>query len=257
MFLRRNKFRTRVLTERASTCPVKGKHDPLFNTWTLASTVAELSEILANNSKDYDVVILDRGFFDSLCWFNWMRSKSFIDEENYESTRAYISMRRWRSAVDLIYVFLVSPEESIRREQANLMTQKTGSIMQPKILESIRTVIESTLKENSTMFRNMEKIDTTEKEITKVNFEVTKRALETLARNITESIAYIPKSSLRDGLPIAFHLSEASIEEPTPSYESRDAVENSDDKVQLIPIVVVTNPEKSKSCSSKKEEERR
>jgi predicted ATPase len=33
LFLRRNKFRTRVLTERASVCPVEDKFDPNFNIW--------------------------------------------------------------------------------------------------------------------------------------------------------------------------------------------------------------------------------
>jgi len=246
MFLRRNKFRTRILTERASTCPIIGKHDPLFNTWTMASTVIELSEIIANNSKDYDVIILDRGFFDSLCWFNWMRSKNFIDDNNYEATCTFLKMRRWRSVIDLVYVFLVSPEESISREQSNLLTKKTGSIMQPKILESIKDAIQTTVKENPNMYRNLEEIDTTRIEITQVNYEVTNRALQILSETITESIAYIPRSSLCEKLPTAFRFSKANIKELEPSYEARTVVEESEDKVQLIPIVVITNPERSR-----------
>lgn len=34
IFLRRNGFRTKVLTERASVCPIPNKFDPVFNVWT-------------------------------------------------------------------------------------------------------------------------------------------------------------------------------------------------------------------------------
>ena len=37
LFLRRNKFRTKILTERASVCPVLNKYDPHFNIWTVSS----------------------------------------------------------------------------------------------------------------------------------------------------------------------------------------------------------------------------
>ena len=78
MFLRRNGFRVKVLVERASVCPVGNKYDPLFNVWTICSALAELSETISNSPKDYDVVILDRGLFDALCWFEWQAARHYL-----------------------------------------------------------------------------------------------------------------------------------------------------------------------------------
>ena len=64
-FLKRNGFSTTVLTERASVCPVSNKKDPLFNIWTLTSTVAEIVDNL--DSKKTDIIIADRAVFDALC----------------------------------------------------------------------------------------------------------------------------------------------------------------------------------------------
>jgi predicted ATPase len=89
LFLRRNKFRTRVQSERASVCPVRKKYDPYYNFWTVTSAVAELSEVLSNHSKDYDVVMMDRGIFDALCWFKWLLSKNHIDEHNFKSVECF------------------------------------------------------------------------------------------------------------------------------------------------------------------------
>jgi hypothetical protein len=70
IFLRRNNFNTKVLTERASVCPIENKFDPLFNVWNGCAGINQLSEIVSNRPRDYDVIIMDRGFYDSLCWFD-------------------------------------------------------------------------------------------------------------------------------------------------------------------------------------------
>ncbi len=70
LFLKRNHFRVKVLTERASICPIKNKFDPNFNIWTGCQALSELARIMSNDSKEYDIVIMDRGLFDAVCWFN-------------------------------------------------------------------------------------------------------------------------------------------------------------------------------------------
>src|SRR6266542_4300921 len=104
IFLKRNGFKVRVLTERASVCPVNNKFDPNFNVWTGCSALAELVQVVSNDSKKVDVVILDRGVFDAVCWFHWQRSHSYLDEHHYELFRDFFFAERWVSKIDIVYI---------------------------------------------------------------------------------------------------------------------------------------------------------
>ena len=156
LFLRRNNFRTKVLTERASVCPITDKYDPSFNIWTVCSAIAELVEVLSNNSKDYDAVILDRGIFDALCWFNWLKESDRLDAENFTSLETFLAMNKWRSVIDLIYVFTATPEVSLKREYASLLTRKLGSIMCDEALTSYKSCVEKVSKKYSKTFQGIE-----------------------------------------------------------------------------------------------------
>lgn len=85
IFLRRNGFRTKILTERASVCPIPNKFDPIFNVWTGCAALNQLMDTLANNALKLDVIIMDRGFFDALCWFEWQREQGFLRTQDFDS----------------------------------------------------------------------------------------------------------------------------------------------------------------------------
>ena len=65
LFLKRNGFSVRIIQERAGVCPVTDKQNPMFNLWTACSSLAGMIGILENKNEITDVVILDRGIFDS------------------------------------------------------------------------------------------------------------------------------------------------------------------------------------------------
>lgn len=74
IFLKRNGFKTVVLTERASVCPISDKQSPVFNVWTCSATINEINEKMdkANSGgESIDVILCDRGIFDALCWCKW------------------------------------------------------------------------------------------------------------------------------------------------------------------------------------------
>ncbi len=241
LFLRRNKFRTKVLTERASVCPVKKKYDPYFNIWTVCSAVASLSEILSNNSKDYDVVILDRGIFDAICWFSWLLKEEHFDEKNYKSIMSFLTMNRWRSVIDLIYVFTANPQVSLEREYANLLTRKMGSIMHPEILESYNETISEIVSCYESKFKKVEQIDTSSKGINEVNYLVTKHILDILKINTSERVGFFNSSELDKEFPRCFEFSELNLNSLSLNFKARPEVEYDINKLQPIPIVVITN----------------
>jgi predicted NUDIX family phosphoesterase len=251
LFLRRNNFRTKVLTERASVCPVTNKYDPYFNFWTVSGCIAELSEVMSNRSKDFDIVLVDRGIFDAICWFTWLLKQKHFDRKNYNAVINFLTMSRWRSIIDLVYTFIARPDVSLNREYANLLTRKTGSIMKTEILESYKDVLNQTIENFKGMFRRVEYFDTSEKELNDVNYEVTKNILNILHDSTSERIGYFNRSNLDQELPDNFAFSHLKRYKRL-KFDFRHKVEENPEQVQPIPISVITNKERNKILVVKK-----
>lgn len=252
LFFRRNNFRTRVLSERASVCPVRNKYDPYFNIWTVTSAIAELSEVLSNHSKDYDIVIMDRGIFDALCWFNWLLVRDHLDESTFNSLEKFLIMSRWRSVIDLVYVFTAMPQTSLEREFANLLTRKTGSIMHPDILASYKQTIDESKEKYSTTFKQIECIDTSEPSLNDVNYAVTNSILNILYDNTAERIGYLDRISIPESRERYFQYSDIESLPLVLKFDVRKKVESDSSKLQPIPILVITNKQRTKVYVVKK-----
>lgn len=254
MFLRRNNFKVKVLVERASVCPVNSKYDPLFNIWTVCSAIAELSEIVSNAPKDYDVVILDRGIFDALCWFEWQCIHHYLDKDSLERITQFLTMKRWRAAIDIVLVFQAVSETSIDREYAALLTRKRGSIMREPILESYRKAIDMTVVKYKDQFRDIQIIDTTKKDQNTVSFEVTKLILETLQSTTAEAVGHIPlaKFSGRDFSGVVEFSTEVLPQGDCVEFAPRPVVEENTLAVQPLPILVITDKSRTRVLTAKK-----
>lgn len=255
IFLKRNGFKTAVLTERASICPISDKQSPAFNVWTCTSTINEINERIdtANISVEngVDVIICDRGIFDALCWFRWLESKEKMSEDEYKVLAEFSMLYRWQKNIDLVYVFLATPEESIKREYANLLTDKRGSIMREDILSEYSAAVMNTLKEYEDDFRATHIIDTTNRNQNDVGYEVTEKTLLTLKEMLMEKIGYIPKTDLLfQGGACYFNSIHDQFEHI--EYGLRDVIEISSDYVQPIAIAVILSKDKKKILCVKK-----
>lgn len=257
IFLKRNGFRTAVLTERASVCPISDKQSPIFNVWTCSATINEINEKMdmANVSSDpennLDVIICDRGIFDALCWFRWLKNRNKMNEYEYNILTQFALLNRWQKNIDLVYIFITTPEESINREYANLLTDKRGSIMKEDILYQYGEAVNQTLFEYKKAFRANYIIDTTEQSQNDVSYEVTEKTLKTLKDMLMEKIGYINCSNLviREGLN-KFSLIQNSLE--TIQYGLRDEVEADLSLIQPIAIAVITSLDEKKIFCVKK-----
>lgn len=254
MFLRRNDFRVKILVERASVCPVNSKYDPLFNIWTVCSALAELSEILSNSSKEYDVVIMDRGLFDALCWFDWLHEHQHLDGDSLDRIEKFLSMKRWRSAIDLVLVFVAKSDTSIDREYASLLTRKRGSIMREPTLDSYLEAIYRTVETGRSHFRRVEVFDTTHKDQNTVSYDVTKQLLGILLDATAESVGYIALDKFADkpfsGI-VDFSMDILPAGDCV-EFSARILVEADKGAVQPIPIVVITDKQHARVLAAKK-----
>lgn len=253
IFIKRNGFKTQVLTERASICPIPNKHDPFFNIWTFSASIAEMTEKLSLGIDSVDVIIADRGIFDSLSWFQWQRSKRYIDSDNYKSIKDFLTMKMWRRYIDVIYVFKVEPQISMEREYAYLLTRKTGTIMNKKILNEYNKALDKSTRESSRLFKRIEEVDTSKHSQNEVSSMVTSTILSTLKDLLVEKIGYFENHYKE--LNLSYGVNEISNigRYSKFKFSDRNIVEDSH-YIQPIPIAVLTNKSRDEVLVLKKQE---
>ena len=144
-FLKRCGFRTDVMVERASVCPIRDKKHANFNIWTLCTTLAQILEKTQNppRSDDPQILFLDRGLFDAICWLTMMEKLSRIRQEDRETIQRFLSIDDWRKRVSAVFMMLTSPSDAMIREQSVLpVVGDGGSIMNTEILQQVKAVSE-------------------------------------------------------------------------------------------------------------------
>lgn len=255
LFLKRNGFSVQIVQERASICPVSDKQSPMFNLWTACMSLAGLIGTLENKNNQVDVLILDRGIFDALCWFEWLASNSKMEEEQKKYIEQFLLMNEFVSCIDIVFAFSVQPSISIEREYATLLTDKLGTIMNTKVLGEYLSALEDTFENKSKYFHKVVKIDTSNKNQDEVGKEVTESTLEILKNLLMERIGYFPKNddliSILTKKTVSFHSEIASLL-PKIEFDLRNNVENNDCLLQPLPVAIITNLSNDKILVIKK-----
>lgn len=252
LFLKRNGFSTRLLTERAGVCPITDKFNPLFNIWTSNSAIAELSAAFAEHGNNLDVIICDRGIYDALCWFEWLLEHDHLKLKDYEALTQYITTDRLRSMIDLVYVFKARPEVAMKREYAHLLTNRHGSIMNTDVLREFNQSIENAEHKYRTAFRCVKTIDTSDLDQNEVSYQVTETVLQTLNDLLVERIGYFKRSDLSQYEDKQYWYFSDFNSIPKLNYMFRNNVEDDPKLVQPVPIVVLTDAERKHVLVAKK-----
>lgn len=255
LFLKRNGFKVKTIQERASVCPVSDKLSPMFNIWTACMSLSGMVGVLEDKTNCMDVLILDRGIFDALCWFNWLVTKGKMEKDQLAIVENFLLMDDLVKPIDIVFSFTADPETSIEREYTHLLTDRLGSIMNEAVLTEYKNSVIETQNAKSSFFHKIFVIDTTAKNQDDVGKEVTEKTLESLNDLLVEKVAVIKKTNkltelLNAGGVIEFDKLEGCI--GNLEYINRDDAEKSDKYIQPIPIAVITDKEKKKVFVIKK-----
>lgn len=255
LFLKRNGFTVQVVQERASVCPVSDKQSPMFNLWTSCMSLAGLIGTLENKSNSTDVLILDRGVFDALCWFEWLVSTSKMEESQRKTIENFLLMEEIVKSIDIVFAFSVEPNISIEREYANLLTDKIGTIMNETVLNEYLDAMKRTIQQKQLYFHSVFEIDTSKKTQDDVGKEVTENTLGTLKDLLMERIGYFEKND--DFQKIIGQDTVTEYEQvkdvlPSIKFGLREKVEDTQDFIQPIPIAIITNKDRNKILVIKK-----
>lgn len=251
-FLKRCGFKVQVVIERASVCPIRDKKHFTFNVWTACTTLAQILENTQDpaRTEDPQVLILDRGLFDSVAWLGLMERLSRIRHDEREVIERFVLADEWRKRITGVIVMTVSPQDAMKREAGLLPVKAEGSIMNHEVLEqSLQNTIAccERMKDKFRIF----KIDTSSTsgnsgpQHTAEN--VAHIVLDLIDQELQEEILHLPKASIASlfqnrtfvGPDGAAQLIQEFGSQG--NYAAREKVEADHGLVQAIPVVVVRN----------------
>jgi predicted NUDIX family phosphoesterase len=149
-----------------------------------------LLEAITNRATENDFILMDRGVFDTVCWFNFQMQRGAMPKEEYEAFTNFFLNEKWVSIVTLVYVFFARPDVSLKREYATLLTRKPGSVMRDEILRDYNMAIDNCVDEHGALFPRVARLDTSDKNQDQVGYLVTSQVIDILDDVLQEKIGY-------------------------------------------------------------------
>ena len=136
-----------------------------FNTWSASYALTHVLESL-HDPYNYQLVILDRGLFDALAWFQLLANRSEIDQVTCDQVHSFLLIEKWRSVIDEVFLFTADPETSMKRENQNALIDEPGTTMNPTFLQNLNAAYNSVRERYSGDFSHFQAIDTSASEKT-------------------------------------------------------------------------------------------
>ncbi len=223
-FFKRHGFRVHVLTERADQCPIPMKGHLFFNTWCATSTLAEL---LATVDTPTDLIIVDRGLFDALIWFQTQAKRGELSECELLHIENFLLMDRWKDLFDLVVVLRASAPIALKREHAQRITERPGSIMNSPMLEKLCDAVDDATDHYGKRFKKILVQHTDQGDVRSVNADLVGQILSSFSSFVNPEILVVPRPELQGLLsrsPSAF----------TPTREARQILDLIDAKGQYL-----------------------
>jgi len=253
-FLKRCGFRTEVVVERASVCPIRDKKHANFNVWTSSTTLAQLLEKTQEPPRDDDphILFLDRGIFDSICWLTMMEHHMVrIRPNDRKVIEQFLRLSEWRRRITGVIVMTASPRDAMKREKPYLPIEDAkGSIMNEEVLQQMLDTTRGCSKRLQKEFR-IYQVNTsfgdTKDDPKRTSEVVTDIVLTLIEEQIQEDILCIEKShinNLFEGKPCLLIPEANKVEQAFVNHGEfcpRAQVENNSSLLQALPVVIVRN----------------
>jgi predicted NUDIX family phosphoesterase len=252
-FFKRCGFRVEIVIERASVCPIRDKKHANFNIWTACTTLAHLLEKTQDPPKadDPQILILDRGIFDSLCWLAMMERLARIRKPDREKVEHFLLIDDWRKRISGVVVMTALPEHSLERERGELpVPGSAGSIMNKEVLEQMRNTTTKVAEKYKKYFRIFS-VDTSSKKYNKnprnTCEAIVDQMLSWIEEHLREDVLYV-----NGNLVLSHFQNETSLQGKQAQaiedvfckkgkYKSREEVEANASLIQALPVVIVRN----------------
>ena len=152
-----------------------------FNAW---SATYALTHILEGRygADEYNLVIMDRGLFDALAWFELLQGRGDVTGEECSVIQNFLMVGHWRQLVDVVFLFKTDPDTSLERENRDKLIGEPGQAMNPYFLADLNGAYQTISDKYSSQFRNLEIVDTGQGQNT---------TLQSTAFQVAEKIIYL------------------------------------------------------------------
>lgn len=160
-FFRRLGFKVLAPTEGASKrTPYYLKDDLVaFNTWSASYALTHILEG-QYGSDDYHIVILDRGLFDALAWFQLLKNRNEVSAYECQTIHNFLMIDHWRRLVDIVFLFATDPGTSLERESRDKLIDEHGRAMEPGFLDELNQAYSETKTQYANQFKPLYDIKT-------------------------------------------------------------------------------------------------
>ncbi len=166
-FFRRMGYKVLAPTEGASKrTPYYLKENLVaFNAW---SATYALTHILEGRygADEYNLVIMDRGLFDALAWFELLQGKGNVTEEECSIFQKFLMIGHWRQFEDMVFLFTTDPDTSLERENREKLIVEPGLTMNPQFLADLNGAYQTIIGKYSSQFSNLQIVDTGQRQDT-------------------------------------------------------------------------------------------
>ena len=187
-FFRRLGFKVLAPTEGASKRTPYYLKDNLvaYNTW---SAIYALTHVLEGNysSDKFQLVIMDRGLFDALAWFELLSARNNVTQEECSTIQNFLLVDHWRKFIDIVFLFEADPATSLERENKDKLIDEPGQAMNSDFLHDLNEAYLTIRSKYPSQFNQLHVLNTSgDKNTTPQStaFEVAKMIIDSIRSDV-------------------------------------------------------------------------
>ncbi len=162
-FFRRLEYDILAPSEGASKrTPRRLKEDLVaYNAWSATYALTQILESRYGADK-YQLVLMDRGLFDALAWFEMLANSDgqHLTPDDRTTIHKFLLVPNWNQQTQLVFLFLAEPAIAIARENENKLVEKPGITMNPEFLGPLNSAYSMIETRYSGHFQQVTRIQT-------------------------------------------------------------------------------------------------
>lgn len=178
-FFRRQGFTIYKPLEGAEEIRIIERDTHLYNATT--ATYALYKLMRCSTDSRLDLVIFDRCLVDGHTWMDSWVEKGDLSPHEAKKLQNYFYFPTWFNMLDAVFIVITTPEEAMRRDRKESLTQKFGDTTNPESIKKLIRFFEKSYEKLSKKRSNIFLVDTTklsEVEMTEIVLDKTLTALE-------------------------------------------------------------------------------
>ncbi|OGZ12858.1 MAG: hypothetical protein A3C93_03275 [Candidatus Lloydbacteria bacterium RIFCSPHIGHO2_02_FULL_54_17] len=182
--LHRNGFSVATPQEGAMATQHISRKSPLYNYYTGIYALKILLD--AVHMHTFDVVILDRGIFDTPTWMEYWLDKGAISKDERDTATKFFLSRLWVKHVTASYYFIADPDVAVSRDLEFASTDVLGDSSNPESIARRAKHYRELFEKLGPNYPQLELIDTTHLNRQGMVDLMTEKVLGAIERQIAE-----------------------------------------------------------------------